>query len=163
HFDICRLLGVRHGLVAITKSDLVDRDLLETVKLEVQEFVVGSFLEGAPVVAVSARSGDGLATLKAELQRLSRAIPPKPPGLPFQLPIDRALVMKGFGTVVTGTLISGSIEKEAEVEIFPLGRRARVRGMEVHNEPAAVALAGQRTALNLAGIEVRDVARGMVL
>jgi selenocysteine-specific elongation factor len=163
HFDICRLLGVQHGLVVVTKSDLVDRDLLETVKLEVQEFVVGSFLEGAPVVAVSARSGEGLETLKAELQRLSRAISPKPVGLPFRLPIDRAFVMKGFGTVVTGTLIAGSIEKEAEVEVFPLGRRARVRGLEVHNRPAAVALAGQRTALNLAGIEARDVARGMVL
>jgi len=163
HFDICRLLGVRHGLVVITKSDLVDRDLLEIVKLEVQEFAAGSFLEGAPVVAVSSRSGEGLDTLKAELQRLSQAISPKPVGLPFRLPIDRAFVMKGFGTVVTGTLISGSIEKEAEVEVLPLGRRARVRGLEVHNQPAAVALAGQRTALNLVGIEARDIARGMVL
>src|SRR6516164_8452120 len=82
HFDICRLLGVRHGLVVITKSDLVDRDLLEIVKLEVQEFAAGSFLEGAPVVAVSSRSGEGLDTLKAELQRLSQAISPKPVGLP---------------------------------------------------------------------------------
>ena len=163
HFDICRLLGVRHGLMVITKSDLVDRDLLETVKLEVQEFVVGSFLEGAPVVAVSARNGEGLEILKAELQRLSQAISPKPGGMPFRLPIDRAFVMKGFGTVVTGTLISGRIEKEAEVEVFPLGRRARVRGLEVHNQPAAVALAGQRTALNLAGIEARELERGMVL
>jgi len=137
--------------------------LLETVKLEVQEFVAGSFLEGAPVVGVSARSGEGLETLKAELRRLSQAISPKPVGLPFRLPIDRAFVMKGFGTIVTGTLISGSIEKEAEVEVFPLARRARVRGLEVHNQPAAVAFAGQRTALNLAGIEARDIARGMVL
>src|SRR6516164_9237750 len=150
HFDICRLLGVRHGLVAITKSDLVDRELLETVRLEVQEFVAGSFLEGAPVVAVSARTGEGLETLKAELLRLSGAISAKPAGLPFRLPIDRAFVMKGFGAVVTGTLISGRIEKDAEVEVFPLGRRVRVRGIEVHNQPAAEALAGQRTALNLA-------------
>jgi selenocysteine-specific elongation factor len=163
HFDICSLLGVKHGLVVITKSDLVDRDLLETVKLEVQEFLSGSFLDGAPVVAVSARNGEGLEELKAELLRLSQAISPKPVGLPFRLPIDRAFVMKGFGTVVTGTLISGSIEKEAEVEVFPSGRRARVRGLEVHNQPSAAALAGQRTALNLAGIEARDVTRGMVL
>jgi selenocysteine-specific elongation factor len=163
HFDICRLLGVRHGLVAITKSDLVDRDLLETVRLEVQEFVAGSFLEGAPVVAVSARSGEGLETLKAELLRMSGAISSKPAGLPFRLPIDRAFVMKGFGAVVTGTLISGRIEKEAEVEVFPQGRRVRVRGIEVHNRPADAALAGQRTALNLAGIEAREMARGMVL
>jgi selenocysteine-specific elongation factor len=163
HFDICRLLGVRHGLVVITKSDLVDRELLETVRLEVQEFVAGSFLEGAPVVAVSARTGEGLETLKAELLRLSGAISAKPAGLPFRLPIDRAFVMKGFGAVVTGTLISGRIEKDAEVEVFPLGRRVRVRGIEVHNQPAAEALAGQRTALNLAGIEPREMARGMVL
>ncbi len=163
HFDICKLLGLRHGLVVITKSDLVDRDLLETVRLEVQEFVSGSFLEGAPVLAVSARTGEGLETLKAELLRLSLEISPKPAGLPFRLPIDRTFVMKGFGAVVTGTLISGRIEKEAEVEVFPLGRRVRVRGIEVHNQPADVALAGQRTALNLAGIEARDMARGMVL
>jgi selenocysteine-specific elongation factor len=163
HFDICRLLGVRHGLVVITKSDLVDRDLLETVRLEVQDFVSGSFLEGAPVVAVSSRSGEGLEILKTELRRLSQAVSPKPSELPFRLPIDRAFVMKGFGTVVTGTLISGSVKLEAEVEVFPLGRRARVRGLEVHNQPAAVALAGQRTALNLTGIDVRDIARGMVL
>jgi selenocysteine-specific elongation factor len=163
HFDICSLLGVRHGLVVITKSDLVDRDLLETVKMEVQEFVAGSFLEGAPVVAVSARNGEGLETLKAELKRLSQSISPKPGGMPFRLPIDRAFVMKGFGTVVTGTLISGRIDKEAEVEVFPIGRRARVRGLEVHNQPAGVAFAGQRTALNLAGIEARELERGMVL
>ncbi len=163
HFDICKLLGLRHGLVVITKSDLVDHDLLETVRLEVQEFVAGSFLEGAPVLAVSARNGEGLETLKAELLRLSLEISPRPAGLPFRLPIDRAFVMKGFGAVVTGTLISGRIEKEAEVEVFPLGRRVRVRGIEVHNQPADVALAGQRTALNLAGIEAREMARGMVL
>jgi selenocysteine-specific elongation factor len=163
HFDICRLLGVRHGLVVITKSDLIDHDLLETVRLEVQEFVAGSFLEGAPVIAVSARSGEGLETLKAELLRLGGAISPKPAGLPFRLPIDRAFVMKGFGAVVTGTLISGRIEKDSEVEVFPLGRRVRVRGIEVHNQPADAALAGQRTALNLTGIEARELARGMVL
>lgn len=163
HFDICRLLGVQHGLVVITKSDLVDRHLLETVRLEVQEFVVGSFLEGAPVVAVSARSGEGLPTLKAELLRLSRVLAPKLASLPFRLPIDRAFVMKGFGTVVTGTLISGRIEKEAEVEVFPVGRRVRVRRIEVYNQRVEAALAGQRTALNLAGIEARELARGMVL
>ncbi len=163
HFDICRLLGVRYGLVAITKADLVDHDLIETVRLEVQDFVAGSFLDGAPVVAVSARTGEGLEGLKAELRRLSLGTEARPSGLPFRLPIDRAFVMKGFGAVVTGTLVSGRIEKEAEVEIFPLGRRLRVRGIEVHNEPAEAALAGQRTALNLAGIEARELARGMVL
>jgi selenocysteine-specific elongation factor len=163
HFDICRLLGVRKGLVALTKSDLVDRDGLGLVALEVLDFVAGSFLEGAPVVPVSARSGDGLDQLKAELRRLSLEVPPRPAGLPFRLPIDRAFVMKGFGAVVTGTLVAGEIREGDEAEVFPLGRRARVRGIEVHNRPADRALAGQRTALNLAGIEARDLARGMAL
>jgi len=163
HFDICRLLGIRKGLMAITKADLVDRDILDLVRLEVQEFVGGSFLEGAPVLPVSAQTGEGLETLKAELRRLSLEVPLRPADLPFRLPIDRAFVMKGFGVVVTGTLLAGKIEKEADVEIFPLGRRARVRGIEVHNAPADIAVAGQRTALNLVGVEAKEITRGMVL
>jgi len=163
HFDICRLLGIRKGLVAITKSDLVEREILDLVRLEVQEYVAGSFLDGAPMVAVSARTGEGLETLRAELRRLGLDAAARPVNLPFRLPIDRAFVMKGFGAVVTGTLIAGTIEKETEVEIFPLGRRARVRGIEVHNQPADCAVAGQRTALNLAGVEAQEVARGMTL
>jgi selenocysteine-specific elongation factor len=163
HFDIGKLLGIRQGLVAITKSDLVDRDILDLVRLEIQEFVAGSFLESAPVSAVSSRTGEGLDTLKSELRRLGLETPSRQTNLPFRLPIDRAFVMKGFGAVVTGTLIAGEIEKEAEVEIFPGRRRARVRGLEVHNQPATQATAGQRTALNLAGVEAKELARGMVL
>ena len=163
HFEICKLLAIRHGLVAITKTDLVDGEISELVRLEIQEFVRGSFLEGAPVVAVSAKTGAGLAALKDELRRLVLRTDPKPEGLPFRLPIDRAFVLKGFGTVVTGTLIAGRIEKDAEVEIYPLGRRLRARGIEVYNEPAAAALAGQRTAVNLPGIEAKEIRRGMVL
>jgi len=163
HFDICRLLGVSRGLVAITKSDLVDPDLLDLVRLEIQEFVAGSFLESAPVMAVSARTGDGLETLKLELQRLSLALISRPLQLPFRLPIDRAFVMKGFGPVVTGTLITGTIQKETEMEIFPLRRPVRVRGIEVHGRAESVVEAGQRAALNLAGIEVQDIRRGMML
>jgi selenocysteine-specific elongation factor len=163
HFDICKLLAVRKGLVAMTKCDLVDRETRELVAMEIREFVAGSFLEGAPIVAVSARSGEGLEELKSELRRLSLDTPAKPSGMPFRLPVDRVFVMKGFGTVVTGTLISGTIEKEAEVEIQPLGRRARVRGVQVHNQPAERAFAGQRTALNLAGVEARELERGMTL
>ena len=163
HFDICRLLGISRGLIVVTKSDLVEREILDLVKMEIQEFVKGSFLEGAPVVAASARTGDGLETLKAELRRLSLEVAAKPDRLPFRLPIDRAFVMKGFGAVVTGTLIAGAIEKDAEVEVFPLGRRVRVRGIQVHNQPAQRATAGQRTALNLAGVEARELARGMAL
>jgi selenocysteine-specific elongation factor len=163
HFDICRLLGIRQGLIVVTKADLVERDVLDLVRLEVQEFVAGSFLDGAPILAVSARTGEGLEELKQELRRLSLELPPKPADLPFRLPIDRSFVMKGFGAVVTGTLIAGTVEKEAEVEIFPLGRRVRVRGIEVYNAPADRATAGQRTALNLAGVEAKQIRRGMVL
>jgi selenocysteine-specific elongation factor len=163
HFDICKLLGIRRGLIVITESDLVEREVLDLVRLEVQEFVAGSFLAGAPVVAVSARTGGGLEELKNELRRLSMEAPPKPADLPFRLPIDRAFVMKGFGTVVTGTLITGTVAKEDEVEIFPLGKRARVRGIEVYNAPADRSTAGQRTALNLVGMEARQITRGMVL
>ncbi|HEV2351346.1 MAG TPA: selenocysteine-specific translation elongation factor [Terriglobia bacterium] len=163
HFDICKLLGIRAGLVAITKSDLVEKDVLDLVALEIQDMVRGSFLEGAPMVPVSARTADGLDHLKSELRLGSSKAAPKSIDRPIRLPIDRAFVMKGFGAVVTGTLIAGKIAKEAEVEVFPLGRRARVRGIEVHNLPAAEAWAGQRTALNLVGLEARDLARGMVL
>ena len=163
HFDICRLIGVKRGLVAITKVDLVDRELLDLVRLEVQEFVAGSFLDGGPILAVSARTGEGLAALKDELRRLGGEIAPKPEALPFRLPIDRAFVMKGFGAVVTGTLIAGKVSKEAEVEVYPLGRRTRIRGIEVHNEAVETAGAGQRTALNLAGVEAREITRGMTL
>lgn len=163
HFDICRLLGIRRGLVVITKSDLVERDILDLVRLEIQDFVAGSFLEGAPVISVSARTGEGLDALKAELRRQGQEITGKPTSQPFRLPIDRAFVMKGFGSVVTGTLIAGKVEKEAEVEMLPSGRRMRVRGIEVHNQPVHAAHAGQRTALNLAGIEVKEIRRGMTL
>jgi selenocysteine-specific elongation factor len=163
HFEICRLLGVPRGLVAITKRDLVDAELLETARLEVREFAAGSFLEGAPIVAVSARTGEGLDELRSELLRLSVATPTRAIDLPFRLPIDRSFVIKGFGTVVTGTLVAGRVEKEAEVEVFPLNRKVRVRGLQVHNQPASEAVAGQRTALNLAGIDAAEISRGMVL
>ena len=163
HFEICKLLGIRKGLVAITKADLVDREILDLVRLEVEEFVRGSFLEHAPMLRVSAKTGEGLETLKDELRRLALEVSPKPEELPFRLPIDRVFVMKGFGTVVTGTLIAGRIDKDGEVEIYPLGRRVRVRNIEVHNTPAHFALAGQRTALNLPGIEAKEISRGMVL
>ena len=165
HFDICRLLGIRSGIVVLTKADLVDGDLLELVKLEVEDFVAGSFLEGAPVAAVSSRTGAGIEELKAAIATLARAIQPKDTLHHFRMPIDRVFGMKGFGTVVTGTLVAGTVEKEAEVEVYPAGRRARVRGIEVHSRQVERAYAGQRTALNLAGagVEIGQVGRGMVL
>jgi len=162
HFDICRLLEIRHGLVVLTKADLVEPELVDLVKLEVEEFVAGSFFEGAPAVAVSSVTGAGMETLKSELEKLGRSIQPKNARNHFRMPVDRVFVMKGFGTVVTGTLIAGSVEKESEIEIYPLERRARVRGIEVHNQSASRAWAGQRTALNLAGVETENLRRGVV-
>jgi len=163
HFDICKLLGIARGIIALTKSDLVEREILDLVKLEVQDFVAGSFLEGAPIVPVSSRTRHGLEALKSELRRLGLEISTRSADQPFRLPIDRAFVMKGFGAVVTGTLIAGRIERDAEADVLPLGRRARVRGIEVHNAPSEAATAGQRTALNLVGVEARELARGMTL
>ncbi len=163
HFDICRLLAIPRGVVALTKSDLVEADLLDLVRLEVEEFLRGSFLEGAPIVAVSARTGAGIEWLKQELLRVAREAPGKDPTRHFRLPIDRAFAMKGFGTVVTGTLVSGEVKPEDEVELFPAQRRVRVRGVQSGGRAIERAVAGQRTALNLAGIDRAEVERGMVL
>ncbi len=165
HFDICRLLCVQRGITVLTKSDLVDEDTLEVVRLEVADFLKGSFLDASrsPIIAVSSKTGAGLEELKTELTRLAAEIPAKDSSAVLRLPIDRVFTMKGFGTVVTGTLISGAIRKEEEVELHPSGRRLRVRGVQVHGQPAEVAIAGQRTAVNLAGVETSELARGMML
>jgi len=163
HFDICRLLAIPRGVVALTKSDLVDADMLELVRLEVEEFLRGSFLEGAPVVPVSSRTGQGVEELKQELVRVASQVPGKDPSRYFRLPIDRAFAMKGFGTVVTGTLVSGEVKPEDEAELFPARRRVRVRGVQSGGRAIERAAAGQRTALNLAGVELAEVERGMVL
>ncbi|HEY3738354.1 MAG TPA: selenocysteine-specific translation elongation factor [Bryobacteraceae bacterium] len=163
HFEICRLLGIPRGIVVLTKSDLVDADLLGLVRLEAEEFVEGSFLEGAPIVAVSSTTGAGLDELKRSLKRMASDTAQKDSQLRPRLPIDRAFSMKGFGTVVTGTLMAGSIAIEAEMDVQPLRRRVRVRGLQVHGAAVKKAVAGQRTAINLAGIEPSELARGMVL
>ncbi len=163
HFDICRLLGIPRGLIALTKSDLVDPDMIGLVRLEIEEFVHGSFLEGAPIIPVSARSGAGLERLKEELQRIAQAAPVKDVNRHFRLPIDRSFPTKGFGTVVTGTLISGTVKIEDEVELYPAGRHVRVRGLHSGGKAIQEAVAGQRTAVNLAGIDHAEIHRGMVL
>jgi selenocysteine-specific elongation factor len=165
HFEICRLLSVQRGITVLTKSDLVDAETLEVVTMEVAEFLAGSFLDPAtsPIIPVSSKTGAGLDQLKRELARLAAEAPAKDSGAVFRLPIDRVFTMKGFGTVVTGTLISGTVQKEQEVEVHPTGKRLRVRGVQVHGRPAEQATAGQRTALNLAGVETTELARGMML
>jgi selenocysteine-specific elongation factor len=142
---------------------LVDPDMLEVVRLEVEDFLRGSFLENAPVVAVSSLTGQGLDELKDQLRQLAAVVPTRDAHAAFRLPIDRVFTMKGFGTVVTGTLISGQVKKEEELELFPSRKKVRVRGIQVHNQPADEALAGQRTALNLAGVATEDLSRGMML
>jgi selenocysteine-specific elongation factor len=163
HFDICRLLGVKRGVVALTKSDLIDEDMLGLVKLEVEEYLRGSFLEGAPIVAVSAKTRAGLPELKNALHDVAGQVAARDAQHYFRLPVDRSFAMKGFGTVVTGTLISGSVGAGDEVELFPSGERLRVRGVQSGGRNVERAIAGQRTAVNLAGIQHTAVKRGMTL
>lgn len=165
HFDILQLLGVKRGITVLTKSDAVDADTLDVVRLEVEEFLRGTFLAPpkAPVVAVSSLTGAGLDDLKRAITAAVAEVEPRDSQALARLPIDRVFTMKGFGTVVTGTLISGTIGKEEELEVFPTGRRVRVRGVQVHGKAADAAIAGQRTALNLTGVSTEDLARGMTL
>lgn len=165
HFDICRLLAVPCGITALTKSDLVDNETLDVVRLEVEEYLSGSFLDprNSPIIPVSAYTGAGLDLLKDALVGAAASIPSKDATRIARLPIDRVFIMKGFGTVVTGTLIAGSIHKEQELEVFPGGRRVRVRGIQIHNRKVDAAAAGQRTALNLSGVDAQDLGRGMML
>jgi selenocysteine-specific elongation factor len=162
HFDICRLLGLRRGVIALTKADLVDAEWLELVRMEVEDFVQGSFLEGAPIVPVSTVSGAGLQEIQKEILTAAAGMEQRDVKRMARLPIDRAFVMKGHGTVVTGTLKEGRVAVESEVELYPSGRVARVRGIQVHGEAVKEARAGQRTAVNLAGVEVGEVLRGFV-
>ena len=163
HFDICRLLSVRRGITVLTKSDLVDRETLDIVRLEAEDFLRNSFLDRSPIVAVSSLTGAGLDELRQAMAKIGAEIPARDSTALPRLPIDRVFTMKGFGAVVTGTLVSGTVRKEDELEVFPGGQRVRVRGIEVHGEPAEQAVAGQRTALNLAGVTRQEMARGMVL
>src|SRR5579864_5162396 len=163
HFDILQLLGVQRGITVLSKSDAVDAETLDVVRLEIEEFLRGTFLEKSPVVPVSSLTGTGLVELRQKIVETVVGIEPRDPRAVARLPIDRVFTMKGFGTVVTGTLISGTIHKDEELEIFPTGRRVRVRGVQVHGSSAEQTVAGQRTALNLAGVATDDLARGMTL
>jgi len=163
HFDICRLLGIERGVIALTKTDLVDSDTAELVRLELEDFVKGSFLEGAPILPVSAKTGQGLAQLKSALFEQAQKVREKQLDHYFRLPIDRSFPVKGFGTVVTGTLISGQIATGDEVELLPERKLLRVRGLQTGGNSVECAHAGQRTAVNLAAIEHTAIQRGMVI
>jgi selenocysteine-specific elongation factor len=163
HFDICRLLGIRHGVVVLTKRDLVDVGTLEVVEAEVRDAVAGTFLEGAPVVPVSTRTGEGIDVLREVLAGLAGVAPRQArPGL-TRLPVDRVFTVKGFGTVVTGTLVSGRIVEDERLEVLPEGREVRVRGVQVHGEAVPAVEAPRRVALNLGAVNPGDLGRGVTL
>ena len=163
HFEICRLLQVPVGLVALTKCDLADADTLELARLEVRELAAGSFLEGAPIVAVSSKTGEGLDAFRRALVDTSRKVQDRAGSTVARLPIDRVFSMKGFGTVVTGTLVSGRIGVDEELALMPGGTRVKVRGVQVHGRKQNDVAAGHRAAVNLAGVDVQDVSRGQAL
>jgi selenocysteine-specific elongation factor len=163
HFDICCLLRIPRGIVVITKSDLADADTRALVRQDVAELVKGSFLEPAPVIDVSATTGDGLDRLRDAIASQVAQVRPRPIDSGARLPIDRAFSMKGFGTVVTGTLVAGRIRVDDQLIVQPGGRPVKVRGVQVHGKAAAEAVAGQRTAINLGGVEVGEVSRGETL
>jgi selenocysteine-specific elongation factor len=163
HFEICRLLGVQRGVIALTKSDLVDADALGLVRLDVEEFVKGSFLAAAPILPVSAKTGIGITELKAALVHAARETTEHDTARYFRLPIDRSFAVKGFGTVVTGTVISGRVGVGEDVELLPVHQVLRVRGLHSCGRAVECVQAGQRSALNLSGIEHAAIQRGMVI
>jgi len=163
HFDICRLLGVKTGLIALTKTDLVDDETLELAKLDATELVAGSFLENAPVIPLSSKTGIGIDSLKQALALTASHMPARDSRFVTRLPIDRSFSVKGFGAVVTGTLVSGRISEGDEVELLPSRTKVRVRGVQTHGKTISSAESGRRVAVNLGGISHSKVERGMVL
>jgi len=163
HLDICRLLKVKKGLIVLTKIDLVDRELLELVKEEVSEIVQDTFLKEAPILAVSSMTGEGIPQLLSTLDLLSQEIEERSSNGLFRLPIDRVFVMRGFGTVVTGTMISGSLSLGETVQVLPSGLEGKVRNLQVYSQSVEKAVAGERAAVNLQGIETSAIERGDVL
>jgi selenocysteine-specific elongation factor len=163
HLQICTLLGIRRGVVVVTKTDMVDPDWLEMVQDDIRTFLQGTFLEGAPVVPVSSSTGEGIAGLLSAIEKSVEEIKETQDIGILRIPVDRVFTMKGFGTVITGTLISGSVTLGDDVEFFPVNYRAKVRGIQVHNEAVKTAEAGQRTAVNLQGTDREEIERGTIL
>ncbi len=163
HLAICQFLGVTRGLVALTKVDLVEKDWLEMVTGDVREFLKGSFLEGAPIVATSAVTGQGLEELQRELVGLCQEVPERGGGTVFRMPVDRVFTIKGFGTVVTGTVHSGSLRVGDGLEVLPRRLSVRVRGLQVHGQDVEEVGPGDRAAINLAGVGKEELVRGDVL
>ena len=163
HMEICSLLKIKYGLVIITKIDLVDKEWLDLVRDDVSSFLSESFLKDAPIVEVSSQTGEGITTLVGVLDELAKKAPSREPGNFLRLPVDRVFTMKGFGTVVTGTTISGQIMVGDDVTVYPKGYRSKVRGIQVHSKEVSLAGAGLRTAVNLQGVEKEIINRGDVI
>jgi len=163
HLEICQLLRVKHGVVVLTKIDMVDSDWLDLVREDVSEYLSDSFLADAPVVEVSSATGEGLENLIETLNRLVEQIPERDTGHLFRLPIDRVFTMKGFGTVITGTSVSGKIRTGDDVTVYPQGTSSKIRGLHIHNKEVTEAGAGLRTAINLQGIEKMMLSRGNIV
>jgi selenocysteine-specific elongation factor len=163
HLEICTLLGVKHGLVALTKADMVDADWLELVREDLSGVLAGTFLEEAQVLPVSSHTGDGLEEVRQAVQDMAAGFAVRRRSDLLRLPIDRVFTLRGHGTVVTGTLVSGAVRIGEEVELYPAGTRAKVRSLQSHGDSVEEAPAGRRTAVNLAGLEVEDITRGEVV
>ena len=163
HFEICRLLEIKNGLIVITKKDLVDDEFLELVKLDIEELIEDSFLQDAKIAVVSTKTGEGIDPLKTTLKETALAIPDRKNEIITRLPIDRTFTVKGFGAVVTGTLATGGIKTGTEMELLPVQKRIRIRGIQTHGNDVTKANAGQRTALNLGSIDHKEIERGMVI
>lgn len=163
HLEICQLLNIKHGLVVLTKIDMVEPDWLEMVKEDVSEYLSETFLSDAPILEVSSVSGEGLGDFLKVLDQLIEKIPERDSGYYFRLPVDRVFTMKGFGTVITGTTISGKIRTGEEITIYPQEVHTKVRGIQVHNHEASEVGPGLRTAINLQGVEKTQIQRGDIL
>jgi selenocysteine-specific elongation factor len=163
HLAIVDLLGITRGVVALTKTDLVDEDWVDLVSADVAALLRGTGIEGAPVVPVSSKTGRGVPELLAALDKVAAESASRQAALPMRLPVDRVFTIAGAGTVVTGTMWSGEARRDDPVELYPSGEQARIRGVQVHGEQVEAAVAGQRVAMNLAGIDKSDVSRGDVV
>ncbi|MFO8166207.1 MAG: selenocysteine-specific translation elongation factor [Thermodesulfobacteriota bacterium] len=163
HLDICSLLDIQHGIVIITKIDLVDQEWLTLVRDDISSFLSGTFMENSPIIEVSSKTGEGIRDLVKILGEYTEKVPEREPGNFFRLPVDRIFTMRGFGTVVTGTTISGHIKTGSEVTIYPKRRKSKIRGIQVHHHDVSSVKAGQRTAINLQGVEKESFTRGDVV
>lgn len=163
HLEICQLLGIRHGLVVLTKTDMVESEWLEMVREDVAEYLADTFLAEAPMIEVSAMTGDGLERLVEILSKMADEVPERATGHIFRLPIDRVFTMRGFGSVITGTTISGKIRTGDEVTVYPQKLASRIRGIQVHGKEAKEVRAGLRTAVNLQGLEKHMLHRGDIV